>query len=379
MCHFTVFYIAMEQAGTVPTGRLQTVRPLAHAPPNALREDGVCIWFGHVSVNIGGIMTDTPVFLAPMAGITDAPFRAAVRRHGAGLCVTEMVACREILTARPAARLKSELGFDEDAVAVQIAGCDPVLMADAARFCEDQGARIIDINFGCPAKRVVSGLAGSALMRAPAAALRIVESVVAAVAVPVTVKMRLGWDDTSRNASRVARDAELAGVAMVTVHGRTRCQFYHGAADWRAVAAVRRAVRIPVIVNGDIRDAASMRTALAQSGASGAMIGRGALGRPWLIAQAGAELAGARGPESPRGAELLALISTHYEAILAFYGQNLGLRVARKHLGWYLDAAGCAPEARREVLTETSPDRTIARVAAALVQPTRYANDRAAA
>lgn len=363
----------------MPTRRPPTVRTLADGSSNALRTAVGCAWIGQVSVNIGGIITDTPVFLAPMAGITDAPFRDAVRRFGVGLCVTEMIASREILTAKPSVRAKAEFGLEEDAVAVQIAGCDPALMADAAQFCADSGARIIDINFGCPAKRVVNGLAGSALMREPTKALRIVEAVIGAVTVPVSVKMRLGWDNASLNAPGIARDAEAAGVAMVTVHGRTRCQFYRGRADWHAVAAVQRAVRVPVIVNGDIRDAASMRAALAQSGASGGMIGRGAQGRPWLLAQVAAELAGTRGPETPKGGALHALVAAHYDAILEFYGRELGVRVARKHLGWYLDVAGCGPGARRAILTETAPDRTLVRLSEAFTQTARDTTDRVAA
>ena len=259
-------------------------------------------------VEIGGINLASPVFLAPMAGITDVPFRNAVLRHGAGLVVSEMIASREMLSARPSTRARAELGLGDAQTAVQIAGNDPELMAETARLCAGEGARIIDINFGCPAKKVTSGLSGSALMRDPDVALRIVEAVVAAVDVPVTVKMRLGWDEDCLTAPEIARQAEAAGVRMICVHGRTRCQFYKGRADWNAIAAVRAAVRIPLIANGDIISAGTAAEALARSGADGVMIGRGAQGRPWVLAEIAHALYGTPAPNIPQGAARAAMM-----------------------------------------------------------------------
>jgi len=296
-----------------------------------------------------------PVALAPMAGITDLPFRSLVSRFGAGLVVSEMVASQEMVQAKPGVREKAELGLGLENTVVQLAGCDTHWIAEAARMVADRGARVIDINMGCPAKKVTSasgaGASGSALMRTPDHALRLIEAVVGAVDVPVTLKTRLGWDDTCLNAPEIARRAEAAGVQMITIHGRTRCQFYKGRADWAAIRAVKAAVRVPVLANGDIVDGPSARRALEQSGADGVMIGRGAQGRPWLLAQVAAELYGTPAPEVPIGAALADLVAGHYEAMLGFYGVDLGGRVARKHLGWYMDHAGTGTDLRRRVLT----------------------------
>ena len=307
-----------------------------------------------------------PVLLAPMAGITDLPFRALVSRFGAGLVVSEMIASGELLTARPGTREKAELGLDQTGTAVQIAGREAAPMAEAARMLVGQGARIIDINMGCPAKKVTQGASGSALMKTPDHALSLIEAVVAAVDVPVTLKTRLGWDDEMRNASTIARRAEAAGVRMITIHGRTRCQFYKGQADWAAIRAVVDAVDIPVIANGDIVDPDSATRALALSGAAGVMIGRGIQGRPWLLAQIAHHLFGTPAPDIPRGAAFVEMVRGHYDNIQAFYGVDLGLRVARKHLGWYMDHADTPPEVRRRVLTARDGDTVRALLPSAL-------------
>ncbi|SEK28866.1 tRNA-U20-dihydrouridine synthase [Roseovarius nanhaiticus] len=326
-------------------------------------------------VRLGDMTLDPPVLLAPMAGITDLPFRNLVSSFGAGLVVSEMIASQEMVQSKPSARDKAELGLGAAATAVQIAGCEAHWMAEAARMAEADGARIIDINMGCPAKKVTraagSGAAGSALMRTPDHACRLIEAVAEAVRVPVTLKMRLGWDDALRNAPQIARMAEAAGIAMVTIHGRTRCQFYKGRADWSAIREVRDAVRIPVIANGDIVDPASARQAMSASGGAGVMVGRGAQGRPWILAQIAHELGWGSAPRIPQGNALTDMISEHYEAMLAFYGKELGARVARKHLGWYLE--GADPGLRRLVLTADGPDKVLGLIPAAVASGARLA------
>ena len=298
---------------------------------------------------------DPPVLLAPMAGITDLPFRTLVASFGAGLVVSEMVASVDMINARPGTLEKAELGLGVEGTAVQLAGREAAPMAEAARMVEGQGARVIDINMGCPAKKVTQGYSGSALMKTPDHALRLIEAVVNAVKVPVTLKTRLGWDDNMLNAPQIAARAEAAGITMITIHGRTRCQFYKGSADWAAIAGVKQAVSVPVIANGDIISTDAARQALAQSGADGVMIGRGAQGKPWLLARVAHDLFGAPAPIIPQGADFARMVSDHYEAIIRFYGEVIGLRVARKHLGWYMDTSNTPADLRRAVLTAASP------------------------
>ncbi len=299
-------------------------------------------------IQIGPLTLASPVLMAPMTGISDLPFRRLVARFGAGLIFSEMIASPQLLAETAKTRRQARFDAASRPWAVQLAGTEPAVLAEAARYVVDRGADLVDLNFGCPAKLVVGKAAGSALMRDEALAGRILEAVVQAVPVPVTLKMRLGWDDHSRNVATIARIAEEAGIRMLTVHGRTRCQLFKGAADWAAVAEVKAAVGLPVVVNGDITDAATAARALALSGADGVMVGRGACGRPWLLDRIRRALDGAGEPAEPTPDEMLAIVLEHHAAMLEHYGHDLGLRHARKHLAWYLAALpGGAGLARR--------------------------------
>jgi tRNA-dihydrouridine synthase B len=323
-----------------------------------------------VNLQIGPVALSDPVILAPMSGVTDLPFRRLVKRFGAGLVVSEMIASQAMIRANPRTFTMASNCAEEAPMAVQLAGCDPALMAEAAKLNEGRGAAVIDINFGCPVKKVVSGQAGSALMRDEKHAAKILAATVDAVSLPVTLKMRTGWDETNRNAPRLARIAEDCGIQMVTVHGRTRCQFYKGRADWDFIREIKEAVSIPVIGNGDVTTVDDAAELLRRSGADGVMVGRGAYGRPWFPQHVAHFLrTGGRLPE-PGWAERLAVVLEHFEAMLLYHGLERGIRIARKHIGWYVKGIPDAAPFREAIFRMSEPE-AVREALGALFDPER--------
>ena len=316
-------------------------------------------------IEIGGVRLPNRIFLAPMSGVSDVPFRTLASRFGAGMVVSEMVAGEMLVRGDTEAMARAERAGDGPHV-VQLAGREARWMGEAARAAEDAGADVIDINMGCPAKKVTGGYSGSALMRDLDHALTLIEAAVGATSRPVTLKMRLGWDDANRNAPELARRAEAAGVAMVTVHGRTRCQFYSGRAEWAAIRAVREAVSIPLIANGDVASPADLAAVLTLSGADGVMLGRASYGKPWLPGHLATLAATGAMPAAPAGAGLHALIVEHYEGLLRHYGERVGVKAARKHLGWYLP--DLAPAQRAALMTADEPATVLALLAAVFAE-----------
>ncbi len=306
-------------------------------------------------ISIGPVRIEAPVILAPMTGVTDLPFRRVVKRFGAGLTVSEMIASQAMIRETRQSLQKSLWDPSEQPVSLQLAGCEPHVMAEAAKLNEDRGAAIIDINMGCPVRKVVNGWAGSALMRDLKTAAAIIEATVKAVKVPVTLKTRMGWDHDSLNAPELARIAEDLGVKMITIHGRTRCQLYKGEANWAFVRKVKDAVSVPVIVNGDINSVDDAKEALRQSGADGVMIGRGAYGRPWLLAQAMAELVEGSAWADPSLDEQLETMLRQYDEMLRLYGTHTGVNLARKHIGWYTKGLPGSAELRNRVNQQDDP------------------------
>tara|TARA_B100000676_G_C18092371_1_gene861454 strand:- start:29208 stop:30197 length:990 start_codon:yes stop_codon:yes gene_type:complete len=288
-----------------------------------------------VTIKIDSLELDAPVILAPMSGVSDLPFRRLVKSLGAGLVVSEMIASQAMIRQNKKTMKMATNCAEEFPMSVQLAGCEPDVMAEAAKLNEDRGAAVIDINMGCPVKKVVNGHAGSALMREETKAAKILEAVVKAVKLPVTLKMRTGWDDDSRNAPTLARVAEDIGIKMITVHGRTRCQFYNGSADWSFISKVKAAVSLPVVANGDVTCMEDVQAILAKSGADGVMIGRGTYGKPWFLSQVIEFLKTGKRVPDPTLVEQYEIVRDHYLEMLHHYGSYTGMRMARKHVSWY--------------------------------------------
>jgi tRNA-dihydrouridine synthase B len=308
-----------------------------------------------MKISIGNIEIPTPVFLAPMSGVSDWPFRHTVKKFGASMVFSEMIASRESLSQKHKSLRHADNYNEEYPIAVQLAGCDPEIMADAAKLNVDRGADIIDINFGCPVKKVVKKLAGSALMREPELATEIMAATVKAVNVPVTMKMRLGWDHDNLNAPDFAKRAEDVGIQMLTVHGRTRDQMYTGTADWQAIKATTEATSLPVTVNGDVNSPENAKKAMDISGAQGVMIGRHSQGRPWLLKQTMDYLSKGHYESSPSTDIILKTIIDHYDMILDYYGQPKGIGIARKHINWYCADMPKSKEFMQDIFKQTEP------------------------